>query len=169
MLDYLSRSHASHGVLSVWCKQPSSIRWMANRQALQDSLRSYSATQPEGSQNGNPPREVPFGTRQGRIWCGEGHDSGGIEVGYFRDPNTERPLYLSDAQLSVLGDLLTDTVVQGVDLKPHIAEAKESISSNISFAYGHLQHCGFGYEEVKELLRHELREWPHDSRRSSVL
>ena len=58
------------------------------RQALQDSLRSYSATQPGGSQRRNPPREVPFGTRQGRIWCGEGHDSGGIEVGYFRDPNT---------------------------------------------------------------------------------
>ena len=98
-----------------------------------------------------PPREVSIGIRQGRIWCGDGHDAGGIEVGYFRDPHTGRPLYLSDAELSVLGDLLTDTTVQGVDLKPHIAEARESISSNISFAYGHLQHCGFGYEELKEL------------------
>jgi hypothetical protein len=99
----------------------------------------------------NPPREISAEIRYGRIWCGDGHANGEIEVGYFRDPHTGRPLYLSDAELSVLGDLLTDTVVQGVDLKPHIAEARESISSNISFAYGHLQHCGFGYEEVKEL------------------
>jgi len=99
-----------------------------------------------------PQREVSFGIRQGRIWCDDGHDSGGIEVGYFRDPHTGQPLYLSDAELSVLGDVLAETVVQGVDLKAHIAEAAESISDHISFAYGHLQHCGFGYEEVKELV-----------------
>lgn len=100
----------------------------------------------------NPPREVSIQIQEGRIWCGEGHANGEIQVGYFRHPGTGQPLYLSDAELSVLGDLLTDTVAQGVDLEPHIAEAKESISNHISFAYGHLQHCGFGYEEVKEVV-----------------
>jgi hypothetical protein len=99
----------------------------------------------------NPPREISTEISYGRIFCGDGHDSGEIEVGYFRDPHTGQPLYLSDAELSVLGDLLTDTAVQGVDLEPHIAQAAKAISNHISFAYGHLRHCGFGYEEVKEL------------------
>jgi hypothetical protein len=99
----------------------------------------------------NPPREISTEIRYGRILCVDGHDNGEIEVGYFRDPHTGQPLYLSDTELTVLGDLLADTVVQGIDLKPHIAQAAESISNHISFAYGHLRHCGFGYEEVKEL------------------
>jgi hypothetical protein len=99
----------------------------------------------------NPPREISIQIRHGRILCGDGHARGDVEVGYFLHPDHGQPVYLTDAELFTLGNLVADTTVQDVDLKPHIAEARESISSNISFAYGHLQHCGFGYEEVKEL------------------
>ena len=101
----------------------------------------------------NPPREVSIEIREGYFLCDEGHAKGAIDIGYFRHPNSDRAVYLRDVELTALGSLLADTTVQGVDLQPHIAEASQSISSSISFAYGHLEHCGFEYEEVRELVQ----------------
>jgi hypothetical protein len=103
-----------------------------------------------------PPTEVVIEISEGALRFEGALVRSNVEVGYFRDPQSKRVVYLTELELVALAKLLTDTIAFGADIRHQIAEASKNISSNAWSAVHALEKYGVTFDDVSEIVDRKI-------------